>query len=224
MGYASWRTLGYTLEHSAIQLRLASAYLADWKLNHHLGTAIHWVEKHHEVVADTPDSTLRAWTPYIVRQSDALFDADGDISIVLKLAESRHVRPDAPEAAPFRDVLEKYAVAIGEAHVSENPQILLDAARRAKRLLPSALLDQTLRTHRALTLEMMATVPDVADAYGIRVQTGYMGGTSNRAHRWHLLRRGTGECHALENEVPYGPTHRIYETCDERRDRGSAVP
>lgn len=165
---ADWRALGHTLEQSAAQLRLASERLGDWNLNHHLGPAIRWVEKHLDAIAATPDKTLAAWAPIITTQSAVLFEATGALGMVVSQAMKARVRPGSPEARPFHDVLEPYAVAIGEAHVSANPNGALYAARRALAKLPLELMDQALRVNSDLTREMAATVPDVPNASGIR--------------------------------------------------------
>lgn len=204
--HADWRSLRHTLEQSAAQLRIASGRLADWTLNHHLGAAMRWVEKHRDGVAATPDTTLEAWTPIIAAQSVVLFDAGGDIGEIVAQARKTRMRPGTPEAAPFHEVLEAYAVAIGEAHESSNPQGRLADARRLHAKLALELMDQTLRVNANLTREMAATVPDGPDEHGVRQVETARGATrtleAGGRELWEKYRSGGGiDPKALEGTV-----------------------
>src|SRR5262249_26045357 len=56
------------------------------------------------------------------------------------------------------------------------------------------------------------------------VQTGYIGGEIDRAHRWHLIGRGAGGCRALEIEHTDGSARRIREAGYAGGTRGGLVP
>ena len=89
-----------------------------------------------------PDETLKQWAAVATAQSATLTDAMGDLIEVADLARSAHVAPGAPEARPFRDVIEALGIAMGESHRAQTATAQLVAARQQKAMLPLTLLDR----------------------------------------------------------------------------------
>lgn len=146
-----------TLDKSKAQLELAAARLASWKLGYLVGPALRWVDKHRDAVLASPTDTLRAWAPIVSAQSSMLADALGELIEVLDVAASAHVQPNTPEAKPFKDVIEAFAIAMGESQLAQSAAPQLANARRLKAALPLTLLDRTM-------LETRQAAHDLADS------------------------------------------------------------
>src|SRR3569623_2737512 len=113
------------LDRSKAQLELASTRLASWKLGYLVGPALRWVDKHRDAVLATPTDTLRAWASIVAAQSTTLSEALGDLIEVLDVATSAHVEPGTQAAKPFQDVIEAFAIAMGESQLAQaaTPQL-----------------------------------------------------------------------------------------------------
>lgn len=146
-----------TLDKSKAQLELAAVRLAAWKLGYLVGPALRWVDKHRDAVLASPTDTLRAWAPIVSAQSTTLADALGELIEVLDVAASAHVQPSTPEAKPFKDVIEAFAIAMGESPLAQSAAPQLANAKRLKAALPLTLLDRTM-------LETRQAAHDLADS------------------------------------------------------------
>src|SRR5262245_24355259 len=82
------------------------------------------------------------------------------------------------------------------------------------------------QTARSALTRARKRTPHPPHAASLRstVQTGYLGGGTNRAHGWHLIRRGAGGRRALEIEHTDGPARRIHESRHAPRARFRLVP
>jgi hypothetical protein len=149
--------LAHTLDRSDLQLQLASERLADWKLGYLVGPAQRWIRRHKDVVRAAPDQTLKQWAAIAAAQSATLTEAMGDLIEVADLARSARVAPGAPEARPFRDVIEALGIAMGESHLAKTATAQLAAARQQKAMLPLTLLDRTLRESHDAAQELATT-------------------------------------------------------------------
>lgn len=149
--------LAHTLDRSELQLQLASERLADWKIGYLVGPAQRWIRRHKDVVRAAPDATLKQWAAIAAAQSATLTEAMGDLLEITDLARSARVAPGAPEARPFRDVIEALGIAMGESHLAQTATAQLAAARRQKGMLPLTLLDRTMRENHDAAQELAAT-------------------------------------------------------------------
>jgi hypothetical protein len=149
--------LAHTLDRSDLQLQLASERLADWKLGYLVGPAQRWIRRHKDVVRAAPDQTLKQWAAIAAAQSATLTEAMGDLIEVADLARSARVAPGAPEARPFREVIEALGIAMGESHLAQTATAQLAAARQQKAMLPLTLLDRTMRENHDAAQELAAT-------------------------------------------------------------------
>lgn len=147
--------LAHTFDRCDLQLKLAREQLSVWGFGHLVAPAQRWVDRHKDVVTAAPDKTLKVWAAIATAQSSILGDALGDLSEVVNLA--RTVPPEAPEARPFREVIEALAIAMGESHLAQTGEVQLAAARQKKATLPLTLLDRTIRVNHDAAQELTGT-------------------------------------------------------------------
>jgi len=149
-----------TLAQSTGQLKLVGDRLGDWKLYDRVGPALRWIAKHQDVLAAAPPETLQRWAPIVEGQRALLFEATGEILDVLDTASKSPAAPGSLEAKPLHDVLEAFAVAMGESQLIETASQQLAAAKRLKAALPLRLLDLSMRANRTATQDLAAPPAD----------------------------------------------------------------
>jgi hypothetical protein len=157
--------LANVLTKSESQLRLVGELLEPWKLYHLVGPSLRWVVKHREHLDGTPDATLQKWAPVIDEQHELLLEVTGEVVKVDEAAGKLRSATESGDAKPFRDVLQAFAIAVGESHLAESATAQLQAAKRLKAMLPMTLLDRSLRETHAAKQELVAQkpTPDAVD-------------------------------------------------------------
>lgn len=146
----------HALERSVALLELVEDQLANWKLWTRVLPAKRWIVAHQDALASAPHETQRVWAAIAAAQARVVLDATDRIVAVAELAAGARVVPGTPEASPFRDVLDAFAIALGESHLATTAAAQLAMARQLERQLPLALLELTLQANRVAAGELAA--------------------------------------------------------------------
>lgn len=140
--------LAQTLERGALQLELVSQGLAAWGLAYVIGPARRWIERHRAVLFGASAQVLRRWAPIVEGQQRVLFAAGGELGEVLAAVRGLAPLRDSPQARAARQVVQAFALAMGESHLVASAAEQLALARRLKAELPLQLLEPVLLESR----------------------------------------------------------------------------
>jgi len=158
--------LARTLANSEASLRFIGDQLGDWKLAHLVGPALRRVAKQKEAILATPTETLKSWSAVADAQAMILVEATGEIMEVLQVATGAKVDPTSPDAAPFRDVVETFGIAMGESHLAQTAAAQLAVARQKKAILPLVLHERALRENHDVAQQMAVEKPKPINTEG----------------------------------------------------------
>lgn len=219
------------LERSEHLLTLAAEPLVPWELASTIEPALRWVRKHR---ASPPGGNVR-WAPVIEHQSTLLFSAAGELTEVL--AAMRHLTQHARtgEAEPARQVLEAYALALGQSHLIRSAETQLATARALRARLPLRTLELALRESRGAAREAASVAggavggadrlaaQDGSEWSALALREAELSGTGVDPDHVEALAVGAGElAHRSRVDALVGHLQQLGELAEDARRGGLA--
>jgi hypothetical protein len=145
------------LDASTIQVDYLARTLAPWVGDSATASAAAFLDRRRGALAIAAPDEILEWSPVVQGQHDNLGAIAGAVSELSSQLVGAGVHdPEAPQAAPFRDVFVTYARAAASAHLVDTSRALIATAERQTAMLVSHLVQARVRASGVAVGELRA--------------------------------------------------------------------